>query len=70
LELIALKNPLKLHMLIILLSALVWLFVMAASWIISGDLAQWTLSGFFLTLFLQISITAHALQAKVHNRTS
>lgn len=70
LEIIALKNPLKLHMLIILFSVLLWVLAIMVFWVLNDAFFINLVSGLLVTASVQMSIAAFAIQGKVHNRTS
>jgi glycosyltransferase involved in cell wall biosynthesis len=70
LELIALKNPLKLHLLVIAATALAWSVIILVVWVSQEVFPSVLVSALLITFFVQISIAAHAIQSKIHNRTS
>lgn len=69
-EIIALKNPLKIHLFLILLNTLVWFSIVIICIFIQPQLIWTHVQFYLLILFLQFSFAAYAIQTKKHNFTA
>jgi polyisoprenyl-phosphate glycosyltransferase len=63
-EIIALKNPLKLHLLLIMVNILLFGFIFVFQFFIQNKISSISIYSFLIILFIQFSLTANAIQKK------